>query len=116
MPLFICDLCECIENTALGHYWGRDQDYFGKPELRGKALCSECSPAVFGDGSVNTDGGRWHGRFEKRRATPEVLASAGFMNRDGGMNRGETVPAPNEGWSKLPDKSPTFPIAKVVKH
>ena len=44
MSLFVCEKCECIENTALGHYWGQD-----------KKLCSECGR------------GKWHGRFEKRK-------------------------------------------------
>jgi hypothetical protein len=89
MPLFVCDLCQCVENTALGHYWGRDQDYFGKPELVGKALCSECSPDTYKDGSKNSDGGRWHGKFPKRKVTPEDLKGGGFMDRNGNLMRGK---------------------------
>jgi hypothetical protein len=65
MGLFVCDICECVENTALGHYWGKDSAYFEDKKLKGKALCSECSPDKFSDGSSNEDGGKWHGKFLK---------------------------------------------------
>lgn len=52
MPLFICDKCKTIENTALCRYWSRDQD------TKGKALCSECDPKIK----------KWHGEFEKIHA------------------------------------------------
>lgn len=48
--MFVCDQCGCVENTALGHYWGRNVEALGGD---GRALCSECSD------------GKWHGRFEK---------------------------------------------------
>ena len=83
MPLFVCAICECVDNTALGHYWGKSQDYFGKPELVGKALCSECTPDTYKDGSRNPDGGRWHGKFPKRKATKEDIAAGGFLDNDG---------------------------------
>lgn len=53
------------ENTATGHFWGRSNDFFGE-ELKGKALCSECTPTKYQDGSPNPRGGKWHGKFEKR--------------------------------------------------
>lgn len=65
MSLFVCDLCGCVDNTALGHFWGRNSDMFADKSLKGKALCSECSPAEFKDGSKHEDGGKWHGRFPK---------------------------------------------------
>lgn len=83
MPLFVCDICQCVDNTALGHYWGKSHDYFGKPELLGKALCSECTPDTYKDGSKNTDGGRWHGKFPKRKVTKEDLAGGGFLDSEG---------------------------------
>jgi len=46
MPLFICDKCQAVENTALGQYWG---------EKEGNRLCSECAR------------GRWHGKFPKKK-------------------------------------------------
>lgn len=87
MPLFVCEVCECVENTALGHYWSRDHDYFGNPDLVGKALCSECSPATFKDGRPNTEGGRWHGKFPKRKVTKEDLAGGGFMTPNGSVSK-----------------------------
>lgn len=70
MPLFICDKCECIENTALGRYWARDMKDCWKDGEAGKALCSECAPKEFRDGTP-TRWGKWHGRFEKRKAGDE---------------------------------------------
>lgn len=52
MPLFRCSKCDCVENTALGEYWGR-------PE---KPLCSECS---------EIRGNRWHGQFPKEEYDQE---------------------------------------------
>ena len=46
MPVFICENCGCIENTAVSNYWSRGS---------GPALCSECDPEI----------GKWHGRFPK---------------------------------------------------
>ena len=55
MSLFICSQCQCIENTALGSYWGR-VSIDRKPPL-----CSEC------------DTGFWHYRFTKTKATIENI-------------------------------------------
>jgi len=43
-PLFICQKCGCVENTALSDYWSNME----------KPLCSECSR------------GKWHGCFPKK--------------------------------------------------
>lgn len=54
MSLFVCDVCNCVENTALAGafgYWLRDSAE--NPHGDDLARCSEC----------NT--GAWHGRFEK---------------------------------------------------
>lgn len=70
MPLFKCDTCGCVENTALGHYWTRDwEDMWGGTPYLGKALCSACGPTEFKDGT-KTGYGKWHGRFEKRLCLP----------------------------------------------
>ena len=79
MPLFICQQCGCIENTACGFYWGRALNLFG-PELQGKALCSECAPDHYVDGSPNPRGGKWHGRFPKEFATLAVVERIGRSN------------------------------------
>ena len=84
MPLFKCDECGALENTALGFYWPRNEIGWADERLNGKALCSECMPAEFDDGSPNPGGGTWHGRFPKR--TPEeagyVEGCDGFYRRD----------------------------------
>lgn len=74
MPLFVCDKCGCIENTACGHWWARKHVFFEEgsldPELVGKPLCSECIPARYSDGSP-AGTGEWHGRFPKEHWTSE---------------------------------------------
>lgn len=42
-----------------------------KLEDRGKALCCECSPKFYADGSINEDAGKWHNRFPKKKYTKE---------------------------------------------
>jgi hypothetical protein len=49
MPLFVCERCETIENTALGRFW-----------LAKKKLCSECRS------------GTWHGKFPRVKYDPRV--------------------------------------------
>lgn len=49
MSLFKCEKCSCVENTALCRYWLRKE---GEPKL-----CSECDSNM----------GKWHGRFPKRK-------------------------------------------------
>jgi len=56
MPLYKCNECGCIENTAVGSYWGKEEK-----------LCSECST------------GEWHGKFEKRSAVGMHITRAGFL-------------------------------------
>ena len=73
MPLFVCDKCHCIENTALGRYWSRDLK--GVRE-RGKALCSQCAPTTFVSGEKTKNSGKWHGKFlrekfDKTRHSPK---------------------------------------------
>lgn len=84
MPLFVCDKCKAIENTACGHYWGaasraaRDNSRWWKDaSLEGLRLCSDCMPAEYSDGSKNSSGGKWHGRFPKETATAERIEQMG---------------------------------------
>lgn len=66
MPVFACDECNTVENTALGHYWSRSLTDFEDVHKNGKALCSECTPATYADGSPTINkGGTWHSRFPK---------------------------------------------------
>lgn len=49
MPIFVCDKCNCIDNTATSNFWDRLAN--GK-----ELLCSECDPDI----------GKWHGEFPKK--------------------------------------------------
>ena len=65
MGIFVCDKCDCMENTTQGQYW--DKDYPGQypPEYQGKALCSECASPTFADGTSTGIGRCWHGKWPK---------------------------------------------------
>lgn len=56
MPAFACDVCNGIDNTALGHWWTRNTLEFKDASLKGKALCSECAPTTWRDGSPTSWG------------------------------------------------------------
>lgn len=93
MPDFICDECDAIENTALGFYWGRNRkadeqnSLWKDSSLNGKALCSECTPSEYRDGSKKTNGGIWHGKFPKVIATEEIVLGYKDGTRDIGFGR-----------------------------
>src|SRR5215471_219346 len=56
MSLFVCEACGAVENTALGHYWGRHlypPTPLDEQVITHMALCSECAF------------GTWHGKFPK---------------------------------------------------
>lgn len=77
MPLFICDECDTIENTSLGHYWARDLKMFDDESKNGKALCSACTPPFYVSGRPSRHGGRWHNMFSREIATEEALLRSG---------------------------------------
>lgn len=56
MPLFECEKCHCVENTATGAYWGRDEK-----------LCSECAT------------GDWHKQFKKKSALGRLIDQNGYL-------------------------------------
>ena len=78
MPVFICDLCDAIDNTGVGWYWERNDDYLADKTLKGKALCTCCAPSEYKDGKPTEYTGEWHGRFEKTIATEEYIKEIGF--------------------------------------
>lgn len=39
MPLFVCEKCGAIENTALGYYWSARLQNMPR-------MCSECAPMI----------------------------------------------------------------------
>ena len=66
MPIFMCEECGCIENTALSNFWDRYYDAVDKPK---PALCSECDPDIK----------KWHGSWEKKSAAGMILMDDGFL-------------------------------------
>jgi len=52
MPLFECDKCGCVDNTAITNFWTALLEE--KPKL-----CSVCDPEI----------GKWHRRFERVTAS-----------------------------------------------
>lgn len=70
MPVFKCENCGTIDNTALGHYWSKNRpewfDWTNIEDRKGKALCCTCAPTKFSDGTKNKDAGMWHNKFEKQ--------------------------------------------------
>jgi hypothetical protein len=53
-----------MENTATGFYWMKKQDMWADKTLTNKALCSDCAPTSFSDGS-KSGYGKWHNKFPK---------------------------------------------------
>lgn len=76
MPLFKCERCGCIENTATSNYWGRFLGEDGNdPVPPAPALCSACDPEI----------GKWHDIFLRQQASllGYKLANDGFIyNQD----------------------------------
>jgi hypothetical protein len=79
MPLFVCENCGCIENTALGHYWARNHVGFKDEKMNNKALCSECTPSEYSNG-VKTERGKWHGQFPKEKFDPSIHDNSNYLN------------------------------------
>lgn len=62
MPLFKCDSCGCVENTACCNYWWNKSH--GNP-----IQCSECDPTI----------GKWHDVFPKRSAVGMLIDQQGHL-------------------------------------
>jgi hypothetical protein len=77
MGLFACEKCGCVENTARGFFWMRD-DPIWPDAYRGKKLCSECGPKER-PGGEKTDWGQWHGYFPKRSAAGMKVDQDGYL-------------------------------------
>ena len=70
MSLFQCDVCGCVENTALSMqgcdgYAATFFDWAGFEDRKGKKLCSACAPTKYKDGKPSGLG-VWHGEFDRR--------------------------------------------------
>jgi hypothetical protein len=62
MPLFPCSKCNCVEDTALCHYWSA--------RLRQvSTVCSACDPTI----------GKWHGEFSRESAQGWINDRSGFL-------------------------------------
>jgi hypothetical protein len=86
MPLFSCTKCNCVEDTALCHYWSA--------RLRQtSAVCSACDPTI----------GKWHGEFPKESAQGWISERGGFLVDKRAVERwlGQTI----ETFAK-PDQGP----------
>ncbi len=75
MPLFVCDNCDTIDNTACAHFWSRHDAEMFAPEFVGKALCACCAPQQYLNGKPTTFDGQWHGRFPQQKASAEYIAA-----------------------------------------
>lgn len=64
MPIFECEQCFCVDNTACCGYWNRGD---------GPGLCSECDPKIK----------KWHGLFDKESSEGYLLGNDGFLYREG---------------------------------
>lgn len=68
MPLFKCEQCGTVENTACSNYWVRSYGLKeGTPTP--PALCSACDPEIQ----------EWHGMFDQEPATGYMLGADGFL-------------------------------------
>lgn len=77
MALFMCENCNCVENTACSDYWIDKIE--GNP-----LLCSECQY------------GKWHDKFEK------VTAKGCFIDNDGFVYFPEEVNEEKMEWKYNP--------------
>ena len=73
MSLYQCDKCGCLENTACGSYWGKDE-----------ALCSACAEPT-GTGKY-AEFGKWHGRFDRKYFSKGMY----ITNDEGNLEHKET--------------------------
>ncbi len=88
MPIFVCEKCGNIDNSATGYYWARGRFKFkDAPDCDGKALCCECVPEFFDDGSKTGYNGKWHNKFPKEKYDPVKHKDWEFMNNPEGFKK-----------------------------
>jgi len=90
MSLFQCEVCGCVENTAMAcqgikGFAERFFDWEGFEDRKGKLLCSVCGPTKNADGKSNSFG-KWHSAF-KRRFLPKGMFKT---NKVGNLEHIET--------------------------
>lgn len=59
MPLYRCTKCGCVENTAIGYYYGRAEP-----------VCTECET------------GSWHDHFDKKSSEGYFVDRSGYLWKD----------------------------------
>ena len=84
MPIFRCEECGCIENTACCNYWMRKNE--GEP-----LVCSRCDPVI----------GEWHGRFSQRSAGGMLIDQNGYLWSQESVDAGQ-LPAAYRIIGKVP--------------
>lgn len=89
MSLFQCEVCGCVENTAMAFQGIKimedNFDFSGIEDRKGKLLCSACAPDKFDDGT-SSGLGKWHNAF-KRRFLPKGMFKT---NKAGNLEHVET--------------------------
>lgn len=70
MSLFQCEICGCVENTALAGQGIPEAihdcfDWTGIEDRKGKKLCSEHAPTNYANNEGKTEFGKWHGQFKR---------------------------------------------------
>lgn len=91
MSLFQCENCGCLENTALTErclefdYVQDMYNWDGIKHLKGKSLCSACTPSKLKDGTPS-EYGKWHDEFPRK-----YFAKGEYItNREGNMEHSIT--------------------------
>lgn len=85
MPLFQCQKCGCVENTACSGYWWTVHKEKKPP------VCSECEDGV------------WHGMFDK-----EDAVAGGYMVGEDGFLYG---PSENPTHTRIIGPAPSLPTS-----
>lgn len=80
MPLFRCEKCGCVENTATGWWWSRNMK--GTPEKWNRALCDEHGPKFVNGEFSEEENGVWHNKFDKQSATDWYVDESGYIWKD----------------------------------
>ena len=65
MPIYQCEECGCVDNTARTNYWVRNRKHLISGEYLGRALCSACGPNLYLSGE-KTPWGQWHNAFKRQ--------------------------------------------------
>jgi len=76
--LFRCEKCGCVESVEFGRYFCKEDTKMWDEGNLGKALCSECAPSTYKNGTL-TKYGKWHNHFPKVSADGMYIDIHGFL-------------------------------------